>query len=144
MIRRILGPDHPDLLVKFEQLLTRGPGNLIGRTDDTRDREGRYSSIHSNVMNTGIKEPVILTPSGQSKGLKQGNTSEYAVRRLTRERPDLVPRVESGELSLHGAMVAAEFRDKKIIIQKVRRRKNLCRNRGHSQYLTIVKLSGTG
>jgi hypothetical protein len=39
-----------------------------------------------------------------------GTSVSYAVRRLKRERPDLLVRVQSGELSANAAMIAAGFR----------------------------------
>jgi hypothetical protein len=39
-----------------------------------------------------------------------GNTVGYAVRRLGRKRPELLARVEAGELSANRAMVEAGFR----------------------------------
>ena len=38
------------------------------------------------------------------------------------------------------ARIIRQFRDKKIIIQKFRRRKNMRRKRGHRQYMTTVKV----
>jgi large subunit ribosomal protein L21 len=37
--------------------------------------------------------------------------------------------------------VVRQFRDKKIIIQKFRRRKNMRRRRGHRQYLTTIRIT---
>ncbi len=36
--------------------------------------------------------------------------------------------------------ITRQFRDKKIIIQKFRRRKNMRRKRGHRQYMTTIKI----
>lgn len=36
--------------------------------------------------------------------------------------------------------IVRQFRDKKIIIQKFRRRKNMRRKRGHRQYMTTVQI----
>lgn len=38
--------------------------------------------------------------------------------------------------------IVRQFRDKKIIIQKFRRRKNMRRRRGHRQYYTTVQITG--
>jgi len=47
---------------------------------------------------------------------------------------------------LTGAKVVAkyvrQFRDKKIVIQKFRRRKNMRRRNGHRQYYTSVQITG--
>jgi hypothetical protein len=111
MTRRVLGSDHPDLLVKFEQLLTRGPGNFT--TDRPRTEEGRYEvHIPNNVRDMGDAGPL---PRDRSDEPHAGNSPAYAIRRLTRERPDILARVESGELSPHAAMVAAGFREKSIM-----------------------------
>ena len=37
--------------------------------------------------------------------------------------------------------IVRQFRDKKIIIQKFRRRKNMRRRRGHRQYYTTVQIT---
>lgn len=65
---------------------------------------------------------------------------------------DKVLLVAGGEGTLIGAPTLAgatvtgtivrQFRDKKIIIQKFRRRKNMRRKRGHRQYYTTVKITG--
>lgn len=36
--------------------------------------------------------------------------------------------------------IIRQFRDKKIIIQKFRRRKNMRRKRGHRQYMTTIQI----
>ena len=47
---------------------------------------------------------------------------------------------------IEGARVVAkyvrEFRDKKVVIQKFRRRKNMRRRNGHRQYYTTVQITG--
>lgn len=45
-----------------------------------------------------------------------GNTSQAALRRLRKDRPDLHQRVLAGELSAHAAMVEAGFRTKTITV----------------------------
>jgi large subunit ribosomal protein L21 len=51
-----------------------------------------------------------------------------------------------GEPVVPGATVTAvverQFRDKKIVIQKFRRRKNMRRRNGHRQPLTTVRITG--
>lgn len=47
----------------------------------------------------------------------------YAVRKLSRDRPDLLERVKAGELSAHKAMVEAGFRKVKTPLEQV---KSLC------------------
>jgi large subunit ribosomal protein L21 len=49
------------------------------------------------------------------------------------------PVIEGGRVT---ATVVDQFRDKKIIIQKFRRRKNMRRRRGHRQPHTMVRITG--
>jgi hypothetical protein len=45
-----------------------------------------------------------------------GNSEQAALRRLRRQRPDLLKRVIAGELSAHGAMIVAGFRKRSLTI----------------------------
>lgn len=45
-----------------------------------------------------------------------GNTEQAAIRRLRKDRPDLLERVKEGALSAHRAMVEAGFRRQTITI----------------------------
>jgi hypothetical protein len=46
-----------------------------------------------------------------------GNGAEYTMRRLMRDRPDLVERVDAGELSPHAAAIVAGFKQRTISIR---------------------------
>ena len=48
----------------------------------------------------------------------RGNSVGFALRRLREERPDLHQKVLARELSVNGAMIAAGFRKKNIIVAK--------------------------
>ncbi len=50
-----------------------------------------------------------------------------------------LPTVEGAQVT---ATIVRQFRDKKVIIQKFRRRKNLRRRNGHRQPYTTVKITG--
>ena len=50
-----------------------------------------------------------------------GTTKEYAIRKLKRDRPDLLARVSVGELSCHAAMKEAGFRKDPTPLQVVLR-----------------------
>ena len=56
--------------------------------------------IHDNVMN-----------------LNQGNSQSYTLRRLARERPDLLDQVEDGVLSPNAAAIKAGFRTRKVQVE---------------------------
>jgi hypothetical protein len=49
------------------------------------------------------------------------NDVPYAIRRLSRERPDLLAKVEAGELSPHRAMIEAGFRKVPTPLELLRR-----------------------
>jgi hypothetical protein len=51
------------------------------------------------------------------QGFPSGNSESAALRRLRKDRPDLLARVIEGEVSAHAAMVAAGFRPKTITIR---------------------------
>ena len=52
---------------------------------------------------------IVCLPAPAPKP-QQGTSLSYAVRRLSRERPDLLEKVKAGELTVHAAMVQAGFR----------------------------------
>lgn len=99
-IRRLLG-DGPER-VAFEMAIDRGRGAPPGNHNAAKPEE-------TNVRITNICE------TGNQEKAKSGGTddSSYAIRRLARERSDLLERVQSGELSAHRAMVEAGFRKEK-------------------------------
>jgi hypothetical protein len=99
--RALVASDH-DASVLLEEAVRPEPGNPTGRNQWS---EG----IHNIVMDSS---PDII-PIRQSR---EGNSVSYAVRRLGVERPDLLDQVKAGELSAHGAMVAAGFRAKSITV----------------------------
>jgi hypothetical protein len=49
---------------------------------------------------------------------KRGNSVEYALKRLRKEKPDLHKQIIEGKLSVNQAMIAAGFRQKKVQITK--------------------------
>ena len=60
----------------------------------------------------GQVDNVNLTSKSddQPKVAKGGNAKPYTLRRLARDRPDLLDRVEAGELSANAAAIEAGFR----------------------------------
>jgi hypothetical protein len=93
-IRRFIA-DDPELVVSFEQAIAKGPGganNPAGKNQHTEEEE-------VNVLNTNIDQA-----SEPSKG--GSDDKGYAIRRLAKDRPDLLEEVKSGAMTAHGAMVA--------------------------------------
>jgi hypothetical protein len=52
-----------------------------------------------------------------NSGRPSGNSAAAALRRLERQRPDLLDRVLAGELSAHAAMIEAGFRKRSERLQ---------------------------
>lgn len=93
LIERIV-KDNEGTLDLLNQALQRPAGNPTGNN--------QYSSgINNNVINSTME---------------QGNSTEYALRRLRDQRPDLHTQVLTKELSPHAAMVLAGFRHRTVTI----------------------------
>lgn len=60
------------------------------------------NSRHYNIMSTPTQN--------------QGTSSDYTLRRLRRDNPDLAERVLSGELSAHAAAQEAGFRKRRVAV----------------------------
>jgi hypothetical protein len=79
----------------IEGELKRGPGAPLGNTNN------RYSSKEEdtivNNVNSCIERPM-------------GNSKRAGIRKLEKDRPDLLEEVEAGKMSIHNAMVEAGFR----------------------------------
>lgn len=104
--RRHLTPAERDRLnkerkerVAFEKELGAnvGPGNPTGANQHTEKEE---IGNHDNIMNSSASSS------------QQGTSLGYAIRRLSRERPDLLEAVQAGEMSANAAMIQAGFRKK--------------------------------
>ncbi len=80
---------------------------LAGEPGGQLENKNAQKTNADNVRNRF--EPAIIPMPG-------GNASITAIRRLSRERPDLLVRVRIGELTPHGAMVIAGFRKHTITV----------------------------
>lgn len=120
-IRKYLGDSDNPLRVEFEKAAEKGPGNRIGRQDAPRTPTGSFTSNPNVIRNTGVPgpSPPIIRIHDQpappapkrdrSKEPQAGTSVGYAIRRLNRDRPELLERVKQGELTAHKAMVVAGF-----------------------------------
>ena len=108
LIKRICA-DHKDVLLLIERAVQGKHGG---------DRKSKQIK-HDNIM---LDKP------------QYGTDRSYALRRLHKDRPDLLQKVIAGNLTPHGAMVEAGFRPKTFTItQNVERAAK-----------TIIKAGGEG
>ncbi|UUY52317.1 hypothetical protein NRK68_34115 (plasmid) [Streptomyces yangpuensis] len=92
LVELIIG-DRNDLLAEFYKVASR--------------RDGRPRKTDDNVLSSPDEEAALPSPR---KGRQAGNSKESAIRRLGRERPDLLAKVTAGELSPHRASIQAGWR----------------------------------
>lgn len=78
--------------------LKRGPGNPTGRNQHS-EKTGTFNNV---------KDSSTLAPMGNSK--------RAGIRKLEKDRPDLLEEVEAGKMSIHNAMIQAGFRKKQITV----------------------------
>jgi hypothetical protein len=126
-IRKYLGGSDNPLRVLFEKAAEKGSGAPLGNQNSrngTPDPKTIPNSIR-DCLGQGSDPPVIrildrqdsLKPKRDRSSEPQAGTSVgYAVRRLSRERPDLLAKVEAGECTAHNAMVMAGFLPRTITI----------------------------
>lgn len=82
------------------------PDGLGGHTGKTRGDLVTFDNVQGDKPASASEQsPVVKAPTGNSR--------ETALRRLRKDRPDLLERVLASELSPHAAMIEAGFRKKK-------------------------------
>lgn len=105
---KIIAKDTEEWVLLHEAI--RGEAGGANNPEPKQDSQtGMFTECtvnHDNVMVDGV--------STQSSN--EGNSVSYAVRRLGKNRPDLLDRVKSGELTCNAAMVEAGFRAETITI----------------------------
>jgi len=103
---------------RFAEFIAAGPPRGLGTTDQQlRDLAGSDGRLRN------LLDAALQNPEGHPKGTgnivtsrPEGNSKEKALRRLRKDRPDLLAQVEAGEMSPHGAMVEAGFRRRTITV----------------------------
>lgn len=101
---RHLVKDHPKARTLLEETLARKPGganNPHGCKGAPEPEPGQEDGI--NPSNRRVDSEAAPRP-------QHGTTIQYATRRLSRERPDLLDRVKAGEMTCNAAMILAGFR----------------------------------
>jgi hypothetical protein len=94
-------------------------GNQNAATPDDEAEEPIQAEDKTNHTNSMIRLPA---PTGsQIPPAIQGTTVGYAIRKLSASRPDLLKRVQAGELSYNAAMIEAGFRKVPTILDILRK-----------------------
>ena len=100
---------------------------IINRTKDKKVRrqlelELRVANAKAQNQNRSQGTRTDLLPGNARKlGGAGQNTVAHILRRLLRERPDLVQRIESGEFSVNAAAILAGFRKQPTSLEQIRR-----------------------
>jgi hypothetical protein len=116
-VRRYLGT--PRLIDLYNKATVSDRGASEG---EKRNPDGlnQHHWINPNNVRVNPPEPdpvvIPIRARDRSSEPKAGNSAGYALRRLSRDRPDLHAQVIAGEVTPHGAMVLAGFAPKQITI----------------------------
>lgn len=127
-LRRLLGEGEERVML--EEAIKRGPGGA-NNPHGCKGKPPDPASAEINVRSTNIDFPPA----------KKGGTDDvgYAVRRLSRERPDLLERVKKGELSANAAMIEAGFRKVPTILDILRRAWNKATPQDRATFLAEIQ-----
>lgn len=104
----------------FVKFVSADPLDGLGTDIETVKRVCRDTPYALDLVDQALQRkpgrPSQETPDNV-RGLDYGNSSQGALRRLRKDRPDLHERVLAEELSTHAAMVEAGFRPRTATIR---------------------------
>lgn len=105
---------------RFADFIAAGPPRGLGTTPDLLRNIAGNDNGFRNLLDAALQNPIGANQHSHNvTTLPTGNSKEKALRRLRKDRPDLLERVEVGELSPHGAMVEAGFRPRTVSVPVV-------------------------
>lgn len=110
-IRRFL-EDNTAERIAFEQAIARGPGGA-------NNPDGKNQHTEQNPVNVSIGNIDHNADESHERLSPVGNMIGYAIRKLSKDRPDLLEKVKAGELSAHRAMIHAGFRKEKTTTEQL-------------------------
>jgi len=111
---------------EIEALCQAARDNPIAEQGGAREGAGRPAA-DAEPDNQGDNVPLNNKPVNQVDNInlnnepKGGTGKTYTLRRLARDRPDLLAKVEAGELSAHAAAIEAGFRKKPTPLEAARK-----------------------
>lgn len=109
----------------FEEFVSTPPLDGLGASIDILKRLCEDDKDALDLIDQAIKRPDGRRPKQRDltvdnvNGLEprpDGNSEQAAIRRLRKDRPDLLDEVKAGRMSAHAAMKAAGFRKREISI----------------------------
>lgn len=118
---RVISTGEPADFERFEDFVTEPPLKGLGTTIDLIRRicggDPETLDLLDQVLqhNRG-KPPVNGNNVTNIQDRPEGNTSQKAIRRLRKDRPDLHAKVIAKEITPHAAMIEAGFRPKEISV----------------------------
>ena len=112
---------------RFEDFVATPPLEGLGATVQllqdmcAHDQEARDLIDGAVQRPVGTNQHTMPVDNINSQPRPDGNSKDYALRRLRKHRPDLHRRVIGGELSAHRAMVIAGFREEPTPLEAAKR-----------------------
>lgn len=105
----------------FEEFITTLPLEGLGTDIRTlrnlcRDDTSAIDALDRATVKQGERTDLRDNVTEVRREADRGNSTDYALRKLRRDRPDLHERVLKDELSPHKAMVEAGFREKTFTV----------------------------
>lgn len=115
LVRRMLA-DTPEADM-FEDLIRGRPGNPSGTNQHTSGKCDNVT-LSSSEPDTIPLSPDVPRPQRTDRARKPptGHSVSYSIRRLKDNRPDLLDKVQSGELSYNAAMIEGGFKQREFSI----------------------------
>jgi hypothetical protein len=108
---------------RFEEFVTTPPLEGLGATMPMLIRMCRDDKLALDAIDRAIRRPHDVHLAGADidninilSPTPNGTSEQAAIRRLRKDRPDLLEQVKEGALSAHAAMIEAGFRDRSITI----------------------------
>ena len=113
-----------DVAETFEAMIRGEPGAQKGEVRNPSGANQHSERINRDTITVNPGDPpVTIPPSSEvprrrdySREAPTGTSVSYAVRRLSKARPDLYERVKAGEISAHRGMVLAGFKRRQVAI----------------------------
>jgi len=103
----VVHPSHPvEIELAVAWLKHNDPAKEIGLSDVAKDIA---EAIATKDKQQGKRTDLL---NGDSIKLEQGTTNSNILRRLARDAPEMLDKIESGELSVNAAAIQAGIRKK--------------------------------